>query len=584
MKEPQSGKNNLVTWCRQQGKEYLLEEWDYEKNDLGPENYFPKSEKEVFWKCIKEPHSYPSPICFRTNYETGCCYCSGKRVLQGFNDFKTWCKKNSREELLEEWDYGINKTLPEEVTRTSHKKIFWKCKKCNNTYEARLADRTSKKSGCPYCSGRKPIEGKTDLETWCKRNQREDLLLDWNDELNSGNTAKTFSYASNKRVIWKCHICGNIWTNPIYARTVGNGGCTKCCVAGTSFPEQYIFLTVKTLFNSAVNRDMSQGFELDVFIPEEKIGIEYNGAYFHENATMKDKIKLEKCKNRNIHLLQIIEDRDRRQVNEESIIYWQYSRDKKNLEDLADQVIRWIALSTGNRLKTLTNIDKEVIYKHARSNTYNTKYENSLEYKSPQIAQEWDNEHNDGIMPSQISNGSKDEAFWICGKCGNVYKMKISWRTRKNGAGCPICGKEKRIRSWIENRVKVKSFYDWCTENSRQDLLEEWDFQNNDKTPKHYSSGSNQKIWWKCKKCGNQWQTSISNRKTSKCNICSRMKRKKAVDQFKDNVLIAEYNSIKEASEATGVNIKSIRNVLTGKQEYAGGYCWQYRRTEGSPQ
>ncbi|MBD5453934.1 MAG: hypothetical protein HDR30_06450, partial [Lachnospiraceae bacterium] len=178
--KPIIGKEDFVTWCKQNGKQFLLEEWDYEKNVSNPEDYFPKSEKVVMWKCDKELHSYPAPICFRTRNNSACCYCSGKRVLIGFNDLKTWCEKNNKNNLIEEWDFERNENLPENYTRASHKKIVWICSICKNSYLASIADRTSKGSGCPYCAGRLPIIGKSDLRTWCERNDREDLIYDWN--------------------------------------------------------------------------------------------------------------------------------------------------------------------------------------------------------------------------------------------------------------------------------------------------------------------------------------------------------------------------------------------------------------------
>ena len=37
MRKPIQGKEDLVTWCKQNNKQFLLEEWDYERNPLNPE-------------------------------------------------------------------------------------------------------------------------------------------------------------------------------------------------------------------------------------------------------------------------------------------------------------------------------------------------------------------------------------------------------------------------------------------------------------------------------------------------------------------------------------------------------------------
>ena len=42
-----------------------------------------------------------------------------------------------------------------------------------------------------------------------------------------------------------------------------------------------------------------------------------------------------------------------------------------------------------------------------------------------------------------------------------------------------------------------------------------------------------------------------------------------------DGVIIAEYDSIGQASRTTGINHKSISCVLHGSQKTAGGYYWK---------
>ena len=213
-----------------------------------------------------------------------------KKPIIGKNDLKTWCKQNDKEYLLDEWDYENNQLSPEQYFPKSHKEVEWKCKE-NHCYSARISDRTAKFSGCPYCSGRLPIVGETDLKTWCINNNRQDLIYDWCDELNAEKTMCEYSYASNKTVVWKCHICSNEWSTPIYSRTTRPDGCPKCNVSGTSFPEQFLFLALRKMYKNVNNRDRTNGYEFDIFIPEEKIAIEYNGTYYHSKTLKKDEQK-----------------------------------------------------------------------------------------------------------------------------------------------------------------------------------------------------------------------------------------------------------------------------------------------------
>ena len=55
-------------------------------------------------------------------------------------------------DLSDEWDYEKNNPLlPSQVKPGSDKKVWWKCKKCNYSWETRISHRTSG-HGCPRCA------------------------------------------------------------------------------------------------------------------------------------------------------------------------------------------------------------------------------------------------------------------------------------------------------------------------------------------------------------------------------------------------------------------------------------------------
>lgn len=137
------GVNDLAT-----ANPRLAKEWNLDKNgDLKPEDVTANSGKKVWWKCDKG-HEWQAIIASR-NSGNGCPYCSGKKVLVGYNDLATTNPK-----LASEWNYERNGNLrPEDFTANSGKKVWWKCEK-GHEWQARIADR-SKGRGCPFCSGRK---------------------------------------------------------------------------------------------------------------------------------------------------------------------------------------------------------------------------------------------------------------------------------------------------------------------------------------------------------------------------------------------------------------------------------------------
>ena len=126
----------------------LAKEWDYKKNGiLTPQMVTKGSAKKVWWLC-KEGHNYEASIYNRVSGK-GCPYCSGNKVLLGYNDLAT-----TKPELAKEWDYKKNGNLtPQMLTKGSNKKVWWLCKK-GHSYEATISNRASGK-GCPYCSGSK---------------------------------------------------------------------------------------------------------------------------------------------------------------------------------------------------------------------------------------------------------------------------------------------------------------------------------------------------------------------------------------------------------------------------------------------
>lgn len=64
------------------------------------------------------------------------------------------------------------------------------------------------------------------------------------------------------------------------------------------------------------------------------------------------------------------------------------------------------------------------------------------------------------------------------------------------------------------------SFYDYCLKYNMHHLLEEWDYERNDKRPQDISSKSAYKAWWKCKD-GHNWSSKVCIRSNgSNCPKC----------------------------------------------------------------
>ena len=129
----------------------LAVQWHPELNGgLTPEQVAPSSNKKAWWMCEKG-HEWQATIVSRTVQSTGCPYCSGHKVLIGFNDLAT-----VNPEVAAQWHPELNGDLtPEQVTRGCRKKVWWICEK-GHKWEARISFRAgTAKTGCPFCFGRK---------------------------------------------------------------------------------------------------------------------------------------------------------------------------------------------------------------------------------------------------------------------------------------------------------------------------------------------------------------------------------------------------------------------------------------------
>lgn len=194
----------------------LIAEWDYDKNDM--EGTFPSdvtrgSHKTVWWKCSKG-HLWKAPVYDRTAGR-GCPYCSGRKVLIGYNDLASKAPWLSRE-----WDYEKNSGIsPETVTCGCNRKVWWKCREGHNWQAAVCARHGG--SGCPYCSGQKVWVGYNDFAS-----RYPALAEEWDYAKNEGMTPSMVTHKSNRKVWWKCRN-GHSWQAAVNHRASGHG-CPYC--------------------------------------------------------------------------------------------------------------------------------------------------------------------------------------------------------------------------------------------------------------------------------------------------------------------------------------------------------------------
>jgi hypothetical protein len=111
----------------------------------------------------------------------------------------------------------------------------------------------------------------------------------------------------------RCLKCNTIFLTTFFNLYQGCGKCPNCYQKG-SFGEKQIVSFIKELNINIVenSRKLISPLELDIYIPEKQIAIEYNGIYWHSEKQKSDKNyhlnKLNLCQDKKITLIQIFED------------------------------------------------------------------------------------------------------------------------------------------------------------------------------------------------------------------------------------------------------------------------------------
>ena len=266
------------------------------------------------------------------------------------------------------------------------------------------------------------------------------------------------------------------------------------------------------LYPDAVNNDRHLKKELDVYIPSIKVGVEFDGYKWHQEESdyNNDIIKNNLFAKEGIHLYRIREYgcREMKETPNLSIIMCTYN-DNNSLEEAIKKLVKLL----GHELDISIQRDENEI----RSMYFTNRDKESLEYDNPELAKQWHPTKNGSITPAMVHRGTRKKYWWRCEK-GHEWEASVAGRN-KVGTGCPYCSNNKILKGYND------------FESNNPELMKEWDYEKNtDIMPDSISSGSSQRVWWKCNVCGNEWITTVQSRSDKKrgtgCPKCYSKRRK----------------------------------------------------------
>jgi len=209
--EMQEKENSLATKNPE-----LSKEWHPTKNGLIiPSMVSPNSGKTVWWLC-ENGHKWQDDIVSR-NKGRKCSYCSGRKLLPGFNDLET---KNPK--LAKEWHPTLNGDLkPSAILINYSEKVWWQCSCCKHEWLDTIKDRNDGKE-CPICkkTNNTTIKKKNGFST--EKNNltatNPKLAKEWNVRKNKALKPYMISRNSEEKVWWKCKNCKHEWEQSIRSR------------------------------------------------------------------------------------------------------------------------------------------------------------------------------------------------------------------------------------------------------------------------------------------------------------------------------------------------------------------------------
>ena len=289
----------------------IATEWHPTLNGTAlPTHYTAGSNKKVWW-LTPCGHAWDANIYLRTGPQRQTCpICSGKRVLVDFNDLAFKAPEIARD---------LHPTLNGDLTATdftvgSNKQLWWQCPiNVNHVWKNSPYKRVLGGRNCPACSGHKVIPGINDLATVHPK-----LAKQLHPTKNGDITAEMIvANGGRVRMWWQCDKNNtHEWEASVAGRVRGRG-CPQCWAHSyISKAEQELHDYVQSLDESMTviqsDKKLLKGKELDIYIPDKKIAIEFNGLFWHTEQSGKGRNyhyeKWAQCGAAGVQLIQIWED------------------------------------------------------------------------------------------------------------------------------------------------------------------------------------------------------------------------------------------------------------------------------------
>lgn len=519
----------------------LAEQWHPKLNGgLGPNEVSAGSNMKVWWRCGKG-HDWRASISNRAKGR-GCPYCAGRQVSEE-NRLTARFPQVARE-----WHPNRNgSVMPSQVSYGSTKTYWWQCSK-GHEWRASVNGRTSKAGYCPECfendRGKLCVAGHIRKRgSLAERYPR--VASEWDSEKNTV-SASEVSSASDMNGWWNCGY-GHTYQSRVYLRTLHGAGCPQCRPSSSRF-EIRIYTELKNLLDKVRWRAKINKKEVDVYLDEYHLGIEYDGKRWHKNSIVRDRDKNAKLQAVGVSLIRV-RDSELGKIANDDLTYERNSDEFTLMVRLVNKIIAHIKkqgyasrevrklrrYAKGSGLVGQEEYSQLVFFLPGPEATA------SLKALHPEIAAQWDYERNRPLIPERFHPSSNVLVWWKCVK-GHAWRTSVAKRTV--GRNCPYCS--NKIVGLDNNLLHLFP-----------QLAAEWNYRrNHELTPDRVVPGSNRKVWWVCQN-DHEWEATVASRvRGNGCLECS--KRTRGISRVRNR--IASHGSLSDNFQGIAQQWHPTRN------------------------
>lgn len=388
----------------------------------------------------------------------------------------------------------------------SQTKIEVHCNKCDNKWSVIPAS-LLRGTGCPKCNKRFRRNTEKFIEELSVISPHISVLGQYKN--------------AHEKIKVRCDRCKTEWYAEPNGLLKGND-CPYCGHSQTSIVEQIIFKSFCLILGNekVLNRDKATiGKELDIYIPELALAVEFGAWYWHSNNIQNDIEKERLCDQYGIHLITIYEGCPNEKINlgfKNAVCYTKIISSEKDFVTVRDLIIQ---ICQEYKLNSSVVIDQwRSIIKQSK--------DDSRKKDAEKFSQEL-SELNPNIVYLGAYSGSKNHVYVMCMECGTKWYASSAYDLL-HGHGCPECAKILRGKS---QRMTSEEFRNRVSEiNPDIEVLEDY-------------NGFSTRILCRCKKCETEWRPkpdSILYKKRN-CPNCSPVT-KKTDKQFRDELLALSEN------------------------------------------